>query len=264
MPAAMREVAQPGADLPGDGRGHRDPHDERGYHDRRHGYLWIWRPEEVVEVDGQELLGQDGHPEDGQRVEQEAQEGDRVVEAGVLAQGADQADHHAEHDRDQGGGPDELDRRRDRAAEQRGRRLAGLPVLAEVAVAVEAATRALEPVQVALDHRLVEVELGDPALDLFGLVRGGAGAEVGERVDGDVHQEVHDDGGDQDHDQRHEQSFDEEHEHRGTDLSGRGCRANVVGAAALANGTHHEGASRGWLPASQRQLADGAFHFQNP
>ena len=74
--------------------------------------------EEVVEADRGPLLEQDGDPEGRQRVEQERQEDDPVVETAVLPQRADDADGDADDQRQDRRGGDQLQRRADGVRQQ--------------------------------------------------------------------------------------------------------------------------------------------------
>jgi hypothetical protein len=73
--------------------------------------------DEVVDVDRTILLEQHRYPEDGQRIEEERDEGDEVVEARVLANRRDHTHGDAEDDGNDRRGGDELDRVDDRTLE---------------------------------------------------------------------------------------------------------------------------------------------------
>ena len=97
----------------------------------------------------------------GQGEEHEGEEGDQVVEPGVLADRRDDADGDADEDRQDRRRPDELERHRDAELEVVPHRQLGPGGDAEVAVEDVA-----EPQEVAGDDGRVEVEvLADGRLD---------------------------------------------------------------------------------------------------
>ena len=108
----------------------------------------------VVEVDPPEALEDDRHPEHREGEEHEGEEGDQVVEPGVLADRRDHADGDADEDRQDQRCPDELERHRDAELEVVRHRQLGAGRDAEVAVKDVA-----EPEEVAGDDGSVEVEV---------------------------------------------------------------------------------------------------------
>ncbi len=130
-----------------------DGDDDRHHDDERHREVGaVTQP--VVEVDATPRLEDHGDPEDRQREEDEREERDEVVEAGVLPQGRHDADGDADEDRHDRGGADELERHRDAHLELVPHRLLGHRDEPEVALEQQAA----QPVEVALDRRLIEAQ----------------------------------------------------------------------------------------------------------
>src|SRR5699024_12404724 len=124
-----------------------------------------------------------------------------VGEEAVLAHRGDATHTDAEHDRQHGRCGDQLQRGDGRTGQDVGDLSVRGPGGAHGAT-----DEVPEPDEVALQDRIVQVQLVDPLLDHQLLVRSSAGAQDLERVDGQVDHQVHKHRGDEQDDQADQHS----------------------------------------------------------
>src|SRR5690606_25164989 len=138
---------------------------------------YVWIGQEVVEADGTPLLEKHCHPEGRERVHEERDQRDSVVEAGVLAKSGDDANQHTDDDCRHGREGDELDRLPHRVTKHRGDFLVGLVVLAEVAL-----NGGAQPVEVSNERIDIQVQQLSALLDEVVPVGLAGSAKVFKRV----------------------------------------------------------------------------------
>ncbi|MFC5042471.1 hypothetical protein [Ornithinimicrobium kibberense] len=176
------------SDVPAEHRGDEQAEDDRDdpHGDRRQ--LWVGHP--VVEPDRAEVLEQHRGPEDGQGEEEEGQEGDRVVEPGVLADRGEDAQGDADDD-GQGHRQGDQPQAGSRRPQQEAVDVGAVPGGTEVALEHQALAGPGQPGQVALPPRHVQVHVADPRLDELLAVLGAGLPQVLQRVSGVDGGEVH-------------------------------------------------------------------------